>query len=75
MDNKTRYFVNGDPQETSEAKLTVRDILKDADFIPPEDYDLTRVEGNKTFADLDKEVPIEKDEKFLAVFKGTTPMS
>jgi len=76
MEDKTvTYFVNDDSYDTTEKKLKVRIILSDAGFTPVEQYDLTRVNGNHTFASLDEEVPIHKDEKFLAVFKGTTPVS
>lgn len=76
MDDKiTRYFVNDDSYDTTEKKLKVRTILSDAGFTPVEQYDLTRVNGNHTFSNLDEEVPIHKDEKVLAVFKGTTPVS
>lgn len=71
----TRYFVNDEVQETTEPKLTVRDILKDAGLTPVEDYDLTKRGNEKPFSDLDEEVPIEKNDHFVAVFKGTTPVS
>ena len=71
----TKYFVNDVVQEATEPKLTVRDILKEAGLTPVEDYDLTKRGNNKPFSDLDGEVPIEKNDHFLAVFNGTTPMS
>lgn len=76
MDDKTiTYFVNDNPYDTTEKKLKVRIILSGAGFTPVEQYDLTRVNGNHIFPNLDEEIPIRKDEKFLAVFKGTTPVS
>ena len=71
----TRYFVNDDIQETSEPKLTVREILKNAGLTPVENYDLTKYGNNKPFSSLDEEIPIEKNDKFIAVFNGTTPVS
>ena len=70
-----RYFVNDDPQETSEQKLTVREILKNAGFTPVKDYDLTKGTDSKPFPSLDEEISIQKDDKFIAVFNGTTPVS
>ena len=76
MDDKTvTYFVNDNPYDTTEKKLKVRTILSGAGFTPVEQYDLTRVNGHHLFSNLDEDVPIHKDEKFLAVFKGTTPVS
>ena len=71
----TTYFVNDDPHETLEQKLTVRDILKNAGFVPVEDFNLAKTDGAKPFSNLDEEIPIQKDEKFIAIFKGPTPLS
>ena len=71
----TKYFVNDDAQKTSEPKLTVREILKNAGLTPVENYDLTKYGGSKPFSSLDEEIPIKKDDKFIAVFNGTTPVS
>lgn len=71
----THYSVNGEPQETTEHKLTVRQILTNAGFTPPEEYELTRDEGHKTFKDLNEEIPIHEGEKFTATFLGPTPVS
>ena len=71
----TRYFVNDEAQETTKPKLTVLEILKNAGLTPVEDYDLNKRGNEKPFAGLDVEVPIEKNDHFVAVFKGTTPLS
>ena len=69
------YFVNGEEQVTEQRKLTVRQILTNAGFTPPEDYLLKRDEGNKALGDLEQEEPIHEGERFTALFKGPTPVS
>ena len=52
VDTQTKtitYFVNGESQTTHHHKLTVRSILNNAGFTPPEDYRLVRVAGNHTY--------------------------
>jgi hypothetical protein len=68
------YTVNGEPQETTERKLTGRQILERAGFTPAEDYRLTRNKGGKEIG-LDDDEPIHAGEAFTATFKGTTPVS
>jgi hypothetical protein len=76
MSEKTiDYFVNGETEHTTEKKQTVRQILATAGFEPPDAYQLTRDEGNHTYTSLDDEVPIHEDERFTALFVGTTPTS
>jgi hypothetical protein len=70
-----RYFVNGAIQTTDDRKLTPREILTNAGFLPAEDYRLIRDDGNKVLADLDKEESIHQDERFTALFGGPTPVS
>lgn len=74
-EKSTTYYVNDVLQTTHEKKLTVGTILTNANFIPVSDYNLVRKNGNKTFTDPDEEIPIHDGEKFVAVFKGTTPVS
>lgn len=74
-DKEITYFVDGDPQVTTEKKLTVGTILTNAGFTPVEDYTLIRLPDNKEFSDPNEEIPIHKDQKFTKVFKGTTPVS
>lgn len=71
----TTYFVNGEPQTTSEHKLTASEILAAAGFTPVEEYRLTRDDGDKVLDDDDKPEPIHKGERFTATFLGTTPVS
>jgi hypothetical protein len=75
MKEGTTYFVNSEPEATEESKLTVREVLEDADFKPAENYDLTRDEGHHTFTNYDEEIPIHEGEHFTATYKGTTPVS
>lgn len=69
------YYVNGEPQETHEHKLTVRVILSTAGFNPPADYQLERDEGHFIYGSLDEEVPLHQGERFTALFHGPTPTS
>ena len=68
------YTVNGEPQETTERKLTGRQILENAGFAPAEDYRLTRNQGGKEIG-LNDDEPIHEGEAYTATFKGTTPVS
>jgi len=68
------YAVSGEPQETSERKLTGRQILERAGFTPAEDYRLTRDDGGKEIGLIDEE-PIHEGEAFTATFRGPTPTS
>jgi hypothetical protein len=74
-DKAMQYFVNGEPQETTERKLTPRQILANAGFMPVEEYRLTRDDGNKVLEDYDKPESIHKGERFTATFLGQTPTS
>lgn len=73
-DKALDYEVNGEPQTTTEHKLTGRQILEWAGFTPAEDYTLTRHDGHKVIP-LDDEVPIRDGERFTAKFRGPTPTS
>lgn len=69
------YFVNGEMCETADHKLTPKQILENAGFVPVESYRLIRDDGSKELADYYKEEPIHKDETFTALFNGATPVS
>ena len=69
------YYVNGESQTTHHHHLTVRALLSNAGFTPPEDYRLVRNTGNHTYTNLDEEVSLHQDEKFTALFQGPTPTS
>ncbi len=75
MDEKIRYFVNGEPQFTDQHKLTVSQILENAGFKPFNQYSLTRDEGNYKYEDYKEEVPIHMDERFTALYLGSTQTS
>jgi hypothetical protein len=68
------YSVSAEPQETTEHKLTGREILERAGFTPAEDYTLTRDDGHKVIGPDDRE-SIHQGETFTAKFKGITPTS
>ena len=68
------YSVNAEPQETTERKLSGRQILENAGFTPAEEYRLTRNDGGKEIG-LDDDEPIHEREAFTATFKGPTPVS
>jgi hypothetical protein len=69
------YYVNGEPQTTTQDELTVREILSDAGFTPADEYRLTRDEGGHVYEDYNEEVPLHENEKFTATFLGPTPVS
>ncbi|MBZ4521842.1 hypothetical protein [Mycobacterium avium] len=69
------YFVNGERLRTTEERLTVREILKDAGFTPVKDYRLSRDSDHRVFEHHGAEVPIRDGEKFTATFVGPTPTS
>lgn len=73
-DKQIRYFVNTEPQTTTERRLTGRVILERAEFTPAEDYKLVRNDGDKPIG-LDDAEEIHKDEAFTATFIGPTPTS
>jgi len=72
---ETTYYVNGEPYDAMRHKMTVREILEIAGLTPAEDYRLIRENGNKEFTDYNEEVPISKNESFMALYKGVTPTS
>lgn len=74
-DKATQYLVNGEVQETTERKLTPREILANAGFTPVEEYRLTRDDGNKVLEDYDQPESVHKGERFTATFLGQTPTS
>ena len=69
------YSVNGENQVTEQHKLTVRQILEDAGFVPVEQYDLTRDDGHHTYTSYDEEVSLHDGERFTATYKGPTQTS
>ena len=82
-DEEIKFFVNGEdvvhtyqkPRDREEFTLSVREILTEAGFTPPEEYGLTRDADNHTFGSLDEEVPVKFGERFTATHTGVTPVS
>jgi hypothetical protein len=73
-DKVLHYTVSAEPQETTQHKLTGREILENAGFTPASDYKLIRDNGDREVG-LDEEVPIREGEAFTAMFHGPTPTS
>ncbi|MHB8555893.1 MAG: hypothetical protein ACYDCB_09610 [Candidatus Dormibacteria bacterium] len=74
-EREVKYFVNGEVQQSTERRLTVKVILTRAGFTPASDYDLTRDGDKHPFKDQDEEVELHEDERFTATFVGPTPTS
>lgn len=72
----THYTVDSVPQETTEATLTVREILEHAGLDPANHY-LVELQGSHQIdlKDLNQEVHIHEKEEFISVFTGPTPFS
>jgi hypothetical protein len=70
------YTVDGVAQETTEATLTVRQILERAGLDPTNHY-LVEVQGSHQvdLKDLNQQVHIHEKEEFISVFTGPTPFS
>jgi hypothetical protein len=68
------YYVNAEPQETTEHQLTGGRILELAGFSPASDYELVRNAGNKKIG-ADELVTLHPKEAFTATFNGPTPTS
>lgn len=74
--NAIDYTVDGAPQETAEARLTVREILRRAGLDPQNHY-LVELRGANQIdhKDLDEQLHIHEKEQFISVFTGPTPLS
>jgi hypothetical protein len=70
------YAVDGEPQQTDQHVLTVRQILSNAGVNPVERY-LIELRGKEQFPlhDLDAEVHISENEKFITAFIGPVPVA
>ena len=68
------YRVNAEEQSTTDHKLTGREILERAGFVPPEDYRLVRDPSGHEIG-LDDEESIHRGEVFLATYRNVTPVS
>jgi hypothetical protein len=72
----TIYFVDNEPQTTTEKSLTVKEILVKA-MLDPANHYLIELRGDHQIdhKDLDKEIKIHEHQKFISVFTGETPLS
>lgn len=75
MKSKIDYFVNGEVQSTEENPITVKQILENAGFTPPDQYQLIRDKDQHKYTKLDDKVEVHDDERFTALFVGPTPTS
>ena len=75
------YSVNGEAQMTERNPLTVETILKIAgaaasiDVAQIENYYLESIEGDQTYNSLSDQVTIQEGDRFLAVYRGKTPVA
>ncbi|MCA9675617.1 MAG: hypothetical protein H6806_11065 [Planctomycetes bacterium] len=73
---ETTYFVDNEPQTTDQRDLTVRQILTNSGNDPETHY-LVEIKGDHQVdhRNLDESLHIHENEKFAAIFTGTTPVS
>ena len=70
------YYVNGETEETTSSDLKVGAILESAGFTPITDYTLKSENPPHDYgANYEELVKIHPNERFQALFKGTTPTS
>ena len=71
------YTVNGETQEISavDNKLTIKQILEKAEFVPVEKFKLFNAKTEKEYINLDEEIAIKNEDKFLALSSGPTPVA
>lgn len=72
----TTYYVDNEPQTTTEKELTVRAILENAGDDPNTHY-LLELRGDQQVPhkDLNEAIKIHEKERFAAIFTGVTPVS
>ena len=79
--NKITYHVNGEVCETVEEKLTIRRIMEEVggragiNVNDLDNYYLTDLEKNVKYDILDEEITLCENIKFLATYKGKTPVA
>jgi len=73
--NPTKYFVNGEIQETDEKELSVGVILANAEFAPASDYELEDDTNHKQYTDPLEIIHIHEGQRFTATFTGVVPTS
>ena len=72
----TKYFVDNESQTTDQKELSVRQILVNSGNDPETHY-LVEIKGDHQVdhKNLDEQIHIHENEKFAAIFTGTTPVS
>jgi len=70
------YFLDNEPQTTTEATLTVGQILKNGG-LDPNTHFLIELRGDQQieYRDLNQSIHVHEKEKFISVFHGPTPLS
>ena len=70
------YFVDNESQTTTEATLTVGQILKNAGLDPSSHY-LIELQGDHQVEhkDINESIRVHEKEKFISIFHGPTPLS
>lgn len=70
------YFVDNEPQKTTDPSLTVGQILKNAGLDPSSHY-LIELRGNQQieYKDINQTIRVHENEKFISIFHGPTPLS
>lgn len=78
---KIHYQVNGEPQTTTDATLSVEQILRNAgkeasiDLNQLSSYILENIKTGDKFVNLSDSVTILNNDEFLAVHSGATPVA
>ncbi len=74
--NAIDYTVDGVTQETTEAVMTVRQILQGAG-LDPENHYLVELRGANQIdhKNLDEQLRVHEKDQFISVFTGPTPLS
>jgi hypothetical protein len=72
----TEFFVDGEPQFTTEHTLTMAQILNSVGLDPATHF-LVEIRGNHQIEHRDpsEEIHIHEKQKFITVFTGETPVS
>lgn len=75
-DHETTYFVDNEPQSTTEKELTVKTILENAGYDPAKHY-VIELRGDQQIQhkDVNESIKIHEKMKFAAIFTGETPVS
>jgi hypothetical protein len=70
------YFVDNEPQKTTDPNLTVGQILKNAGLDPSSHY-LIELRGHQQieYKDINETIRVHENEKFISIFHGPTPLS